>query len=534
MLRISETVFILLCCAYAAVAGFNAVTRTGDLSPDSMVYIDAALNLAQGRGLSHSHRMTHRADHMEAADRLPPVVIWAPLYPMLIAGVHTIGVPGGYAGLGISALFAGIVLLCAWGLSRKIGGAGAGMLGAALLMHLLALRYVGGHAWSETTALACFLAGCLVLIREESDQPSMAALAGLCFGLAFAARYAFFPAAALGFAACWNHRDYRTMAKRYAAYALGFMAAAAPVLARNSAYSGNPLGPARPPSHMGWMENCRHAAHTLFGHYLPLETVSSETQGMLAVVAAALIVSVILFGKRWAALRCAFRQRGFRLLSLWCLLYMVFLIAHRSMYEADPLGVRLLAPATIPLALLAAVLLRSVSGGKETFWCAIGLLLAVAAIGREGVVAARSTPQTMPGRLESSERLQWICANTTEEDLIIGDATMDIPLVCGFRQTLCFMPWDIEARHFQYDDLLCFLRKNRHRYRNVFIIIRAGLPPEPVFEAQWRAYFGDFVTDLVYGRIGACPEISHCETLEDAFVFVVRHGEQFRTVFPIN
>lgn len=524
MPRMLQVTFALLCCAYAAISGFNTVTRVWGLSPDSMVYIDAAQNLAQGRGLSHSHRMTHRADHMETADRLPPLVIWAPLYPTLIAGLHACGVPGVYAGLGISAFFAGVALLCAWDFARRVGGAGAAMLGAALLMHLLALRHIGAYAWSETTALAFFLAGCLILVHEKSCRLPVAAISGVCFGLAFAARYAFLPAAAIGFAAYWNHRDYQSMAKRYAVYTIGFMAAAAPVLARNWAYSGNLFGPARPPSSTGWMENWRYAAHTIFGHYLPLETVSSETQEMLAIVAAALVVSVLLFGKRWAALRCAFRRRGFRLLSLWCLLYLVFLIAHRSMYEADPLGVRLLAPAIIPLTLLAAVLIRSVFGGKETLWCAIGFLLAVAALGREGIAAVRSTPQTMASRLELSERFRWICANTTEEDLIIGDATMDIPLFCGFRQSLCFMPWDIKERHFQYDDLHSFLRKNRHRYRNVFIVIRAGLPPEPAFEAQWRAHFGDFVTDLVYGRLSACPEISHRETLEDAFVFRLQPG----------
>lgn len=521
--RVSLALFLALLFAYALLSGFNTVTRTGKLSPDSMAYIEAAQNLVAGRGLSLAHRMTHLREHLGDMAHLIPLGYWAPLYPLMIAGLHTLGVPGLVAGLLVSAVFSGLLLLFFFLFMRALYGSGAATFGAAALMHLEAFRYISGFAWSESAAITFLFVGCLCAAAYMPRYAFGAAAAGLCFGLAFAARYAMLPALLLGLTALWPCAGWRIAVKKLAAYALGYAAAAAPVVIRNYLRTGRLLGPARPPSSTGLLENSWMAAQTFLRHYLPLDMAEPGIQGMLMAFTVVLLLSVVLYAQRWKALRCLMSFSGGRvLLPAWIVLYTVFLVVHRSVYDADPIGVRLLAPAAIPLALFAVTLMRSILGGRDAAWCILGLILAIAALGREGRVAVETEPQTMASRLNASERLQWICENTSKDDLIIGDATMDIPLYCGFRQSLCFMPWEHDEWHLQYAVLQRFLAVNGSRYHRIFLIIRAGLRPEPFFEERWRARFGDFITDLVYGRLSDYPEIAPLASLDDAFIFTVR------------
>ncbi len=518
--------FFACCLAYLALLGYNSLTRTLNFSPDSMIYVDVAQNFAAGHGLTQSILMIHRPEHMVGDSLYVPVILWAPLYPLVIGLAAAAGAPAGAAALAIPVFFCGAVLALAHVLMRQIYGASVAWLSTACLLWLHALHLVSSYAWSETMGIAALLGAFCLLARAPAVlRLREICLAGILLGLAYATRYALLPAIVLAPLLLLRRNAARQVFVAWACLALGFFVAAGPVLARNWIVAGNPLGPPRLPSTLGFLTNLEHAYTGTVRAYLPDTILSGRNQERVFYSLLAIGAGGMLFRRRIRPLAEAMIAGKRWLLPAWTFGYLAFLVLYRTVQHTDPIGPRLLVPALVTGVMLAAAWSIAALGIKPLVTRYAALALAVLACVHEAGMAIATPPTTLAARRDASARLRWITDNTGENDLIIGDSTMEIPLYCGFRRTVCFMPWLVEERHPRYEVLRDFLKRRGGDFRRVFIVIRAGLPDDPGAEAQWQRYFGPFITDLIYGRLAAYPGIRLDKRAENFYVFSIDCAE---------
>ncbi len=151
----------------------------------------------------------------------------------------------------------------------------------------------------------------------------------------------------------------------------------------------------------------------------------------------------------------------------------------------------------------------------------IALVLIALAFLREASEIRSTPPQRIEATISASERLQWVCDNTTPDDLIIGDRIYDLPLFCGRRQGLCFFPDTDPKHHLRAGILQRFLRDRVGKFDQCYLVIGRVTYDDANFEKQWRALCGGFLTDLIYGRAETWPGIREVVRLDDAYVFEV-------------
>jgi len=171
LLMISAVILILSCTRYGVGIG-----------SDGVVYIGAARNLIEGRGVSW----------ISAGNELRPLVIFGPLYPSILAGLGLLGVDplvGARwlnAGLfGINVILVGAILY--W-FAKEVWLA---LLGSLLVLFSRVLFGVHSSVLSESLFFPLLLVGVLLLTNylEQGKRWYLVASA-LVLGLAYLARYA--------------------------------------------------------------------------------------------------------------------------------------------------------------------------------------------------------------------------------------------------------------------------------------------------------------------------------------------------------
>jgi len=503
---------------FLALFAYNSLSRSLNFSPDSMGYVDVAQNLAQGRGLNQSSLMTHKPEHMQSDRTLNPFVTWGPLYPILIAALHLAGIPLSVAALLIPMLASGLLLLLIFLFLYFSYSRETALLAISLLLLTSPLRHISLFAWSETTGILFLFVGlCLIVSGHERNYTLWA---GIAFGLAYATRFALLPAIFIGILFLIVQKP-KHCTKDILLLLLGFLVITFPIFWRNIMYTGHLLGPPRPPSTIGLLSNLHCLYIVLCQQYLDKEIFESGNQIRLALSAFVLLLGISILKKRVRTVLTVLLSPPILLLGLWSFGYMAFLVLYRTRYSIDPIDLRLLSPAMIPLLIIFAALAAcAFQIGPKFSWTLLFITLAIL-IAQQFMVTINTPPDSLEARSNTSERLKWIEANTSEKDLIIGDSTMDIPLYCGFRHSLCFVPSNNEVYHPSFEQIQTYLNRHCSEFNRIFIIIRAGLPAEPMFEPRWNAYFGPFITNLVFGRLSQYPFITPLNPLKDAFIFQI-------------
>ncbi len=512
----------LLAALYLGLLVANSLTRLQHFSPDSMVYVDVAQNLAAGRGLSQSVVVAYMPAHLDTAPLSPPLTTWAPLYPIAIAGLHGLGLDCRIAALLLAALGYAAVLGLAFHLTSRLFGVPAACLGAGFMALHFPLHLAATYAWSESLALALLLAGFCTLPRPGRPLRYPAAwafLGGLCFGLAFAARYALLPAGFVFplFLLFSRHQPGRW--RSFLAWLGGYAPAAGAVLLRNLVVSGRLFGPPRPVSQTGLLENLRLAFETVSQLYLPYERFSMGFQWRLLLCLCLVVIAAAVLRRRVPALIEAFKGRPQAVLTAWFLGYTAFLLVYRSLYKTDPVGPRLLLPALVPLLVVGTGAIARVLSGYRYLPIAAGLLMLAGAFAGECHTWRSLSAKSLDAALEESERLRWIRDKTTEQDLIVGDSTMDIPMYCGFRHSIAVFPEASPEQHLAYADLEAFAARHDGRLGSIYLVFRGGETAGQIFADVFRSHFGPFVGDLMEGRLDNYPGIRPVAVLEDAHVF---------------
>ncbi|HEX9443313.1 MAG TPA: glycosyltransferase family 39 protein, partial [Candidatus Binatia bacterium] len=176
---------VLVCGAPALLAAaviFYATAAAVGVTPDAVVYLDAAAHLARGEGYT---------GFKIGAPEPGPVVHYPPLYPFVLSlGVRLGLAPPEAARFLGAALFAANTLLIGLVVFRATGSTKSSFLGAFLAATSIALIEIHSAAWSEPLFLFLALTG-LFLTGAALEKNDWRALVpgALALGGAWLTRY---------------------------------------------------------------------------------------------------------------------------------------------------------------------------------------------------------------------------------------------------------------------------------------------------------------------------------------------------------
>lgn len=528
-MRISKKfAFLLVIIAgiafYLAVFSFNSHTRNGQFSPDSMNYVDVAKNIATGKGIAQSTLGFNQAYLFDGNSKIPaPFTSQAPLYPLLIAQLGRIGFSFKDAALLIPAAAYGAILLLAFLLSRNLYGKRTALLSLAFLLFYYPLTLISRSAWSESVAAVFLLLSFYLLVRSCQFAGiraivTSALFSGLSAGLVFSTRYALFPLIFIGI--LFLARELRDSRLRLAAlfsYITGALLPIVLVLVHNL-FSAGYLMPPILPSNRSWPENAVDAIAATFGNYCGKE--GWEIQAEIAVALIAVSVIVLTVQRRTRELAIVFVRQRHYLLTLWFLVFSVFMVYQRTVQHFDRLETRLLFPAGIVLILLiAALLVKAVDPWvKSSAVFQVILVLAILVASVQQVQITKDEPvMNVSAQLAKSDRFNWVADHTTNSDLIVGDDTIDITFFYGRTASVSFSDYPFTV-HLTYENLKGFTDNNCNSYQHIYIVLR-NYHSWPLDRQLYL--FGQFITDVRESRLDAYPGIVLVIHLRDSDVFEV-------------
>jgi len=502
---------------YVGLFVFNMATRIGRFSPDSMNYVNVARNIAEGNGITQS-TLGFNQPQVNPDDDIPaPLIAHPPLYPLLISSVTRIGVSAPVGALLVSATGLALIFVLVFNLAARLYGENVALTSMGLLLFYAPLRYIAGFAWSDPVAIALMLS-CLLLLVTKSSAGTLVFIAGFLGGLAFATRYAFFPLLPVGAAFLIISSPSARRIKNVCLYGFAFALVAGSVWGHNFVAKGSWMPPSqRAPADLS--ETIVAAFRSIFGRYL----IGLSPRLQFGLFAVSLLVCAISLFKYGIVRRTReiFLANNRYLLLAWSLTYLVFIVAQRSAWffgedRANEM-LRIAAPAGIVLLICwASLLINSLKVPLAGITIIVVLLLSLS-IWHEARVMTQVPRFDLQQQVRYFPRLAWIAAHTSNADLIIGEDTVDIPFFLSGRRTLSFSPHPI-TEYATYELIESYSRRHCALYENIFII----LPNHGLSEEQWRALYGNFFADLIFGQFEKYPAITLVQQLEDASVFKVQ------------
>ncbi len=342
----------MLAAAGAALT-LVATYRGPGLSPDSVNYLAAGINLADGRGL-------------RALDD-GPLTTLAPALPVVTAvGERTIGSAPLAARLANVVSLVGIVVLVHEHLRRMVTSVRLRLVVTAIVAVSPVVLGVSKMAWTETAFIAVVLAFLLVLASAAARPPvrptTLVVLAGIA-ATSFFIRYAGLVLVLCGaIVIAWTHRQRAGAALAKAAMFAG-IASVPPALwmLRNREVDGTLLG-TRPESPDSVPDVARRLVETLGGWVVPIEDLPRSV--LLAVGTTAVVaIGVVATAASRSGARAGTRPTppaagGHRFASThltFVAVYVGYLAAAQLVATFDPVNARLLSPVYPSALLLGAV-----------------------------------------------------------------------------------------------------------------------------------------------------------------------------------
>lgn len=516
--NLTSWVILIAAIIYFALFGFNLVTRTGRFSPDSMNYVNVARNILAGKGITQP-TLGFNQPRFSANAKLPtPLVAEAPLYPLMIAAVGQTGTSTIKSALLVSAVGSATVFFLVYLLAAALYDKNVALVAVGFLLFYHPWRRVTGYAWSEPIGIAFVLLSLFLLAKSPLGKRTLHLfVAGFVTGLAFATRYALLPLVCAGVIFLLvNSRPYKRKLLNVGLYLLGFGIPAGLVLGRNLLVSGS-LMPSFNAFGIGLKEDINAIIKALLDGYAG--AAAPRLQALLFGILLLLFFTVIFARRdRQSYAGQLFFADSRYLLPLWSFGYLIFLVVIRSSVDLEDVR-RLVVPAGITLTVLwSALVVRAI---KPTgAWIKPLVLVLLLFLITTETRLWMTTPLLDPlGVVQGSQRLTWIARNTSEQDLIIGDDTMDVPFFLNRGLTISFSPYPNTDRP-TYEGIMAYCRNHCNDYSNIYLILSSY----STTEEQWRADYGDFFADLVFGRPENYPDVIPLQQLDDASVFKVRCG----------
>jgi hypothetical protein len=324
-------------------------TRTGPgLSQDSVSYLSTARSFGAGNGL--------------VSFTGEPLTLFPPGLPVVLGAAEAIGWRAENAAVALNALCAALVVLGAYVLARWCGLGRAGALAAAAFTSV-STATVGVFAWLWTEPLftVLVLAVLLILVRliriGRVGWGSAVGVAAMV-SAATTVRYIGLVLVAVAALGTWlalreaePRRRWRWTLIVSAASAIGLIA----VALRNLTAGSGPLGERYPGTRT--MEGAFKATVDVLGSY-----VAPPAATMLTAEAGVVVGLIILIGA-WIAVMG--RDRPIVLLAGFGLLYIVAIVWSQAATRLDTASTRLLAPAFVPLLVIAIYGIRAIVAGMR-------------------------------------------------------------------------------------------------------------------------------------------------------------------------
>ena len=358
--------------AMSALAFFSILWLTPfgmSATGDSVSYVGAARNVADGRGISRP----------TGGGAVKPLTHFPPLYPLTLAVFETVGMDSIDAARWLgAALFAANVLLVGISVTAATGSAIGALVGS--LFVLLSPIMIRLHVWilSEPLYLALLSGAFLLLSRftKTRDRRFLAA-GGVIIGLAFATRYVGIAAVGTaGLAFLWMGKgEWRRSIKDTALLLMLGMGPMVAWMVRNLVVAGTATN-RRLTWHPIPVSFLKRPFSIVWDWLLPFPFTYAALYGMIALCV--ILLAVVLYRRR-VSLGLAIPPRGpadlaspgmVTLHGLHMLVYTVLLVVSISLLDAStPIDDRTTAPLYISFLILGVVLgVQTCRSSARTHW----------------------------------------------------------------------------------------------------------------------------------------------------------------------
>ena len=498
---------------YFTLIGFNSVTRTGRFSPDSMNYVNVSRNIAAGKGITQPTVGFNQPRFR--LDEKPPSAFTAqaPLYPILIALVSYTGLRPEYGALLLSSVAYALVFLLVHHVAAALYNDTVALTAVSVLLLDERLRSIADFAWTDGLGIG-FVLLALWLLASPRRDPWILLCAGLAAGLAFATRYAHLPLlGAGGVFLLIASQPWRCKLTHAALYVGGGAIPAGLVWARNLLVGGAAM-----PSFLS--DNSPAAVNAMSVFRAFFEDYYGVSSPFPFVLLGALLVAISFSPAARQRLGPNLQEivwsRRRSILLLWLAAFLGFLIVGRS-YSHFDIDARVVAPAGVVMIVLwSAVAVQALRiPGRWIRWFVFSLL--AVGIWREALVTGRTRPFDLQDTVRSSEQLTWIANYTTNQDLIIGDDTIDIPFYLQRDATVSFSPYP-HTDYPTHEKVVAYSRKHCGEYRKIYLILHRSDQPEP----EYRRRYGEFFADVMYGRGAKYPELTAVGHMRNGLIHEIR------------
>lgn len=350
-------------------------------SPDSMHYLSVPRHVLAGEGVTHFNGN--------------PVVLWAPLYPLLLAPVYAFGDLIGtephmllLMRVANALLFAAVIGVSARLFARCIRSRALVVIATAAVIIAYPLIFVASFLWTELPFVLLVLVFMLVLLRFL-EQPGRGAFAILVVLAALSAllRYPGVVVIGVGGLAilAWMPGQRLLARVRWAAgFGVGASVPLLAVLARNHHLTGTLMG-TRPGPGRPLRTNLNHTYEVVRAWFLPESVeIGYYRAGAVLLVLAAVGIAWVVRRHGRAAPRAIVGALPLPVV-LWVVVYPATFIVSETLYDLTPIDDRYLAPVYVFVILLVFMLLdalvqwarESGSGPRRAF---AGALIALAAL----------------------------------------------------------------------------------------------------------------------------------------------------------
>jgi len=211
---------------------------------------------------------------------------------------------------------------------------------------------------------------------------------------------------------------------------------------------------------------------------------------------------------------------GAALLATFGVVYTIFLVIQRTHSYIDPIGPRCMLPASIVFVMLFAAFVVRATGVNLARLAAAGSVIGILLIAYEVHTTIVTPVYSAEREVAASERLTWVQKNTTDDDLIIGQDSVDIPFYLGRTVAVSYSPFPF-TEVLPYDKTLQLCQRFKPLYARVLLVIPLHPTPNERPDTNWMSRLGPFIDAANFGQFEAYPAISPLAVLKDGRVFQV-------------
>lgn len=506
-------IYPLLAILFVLISA-NSVIRNYEFSYDSINYLQVANNIANGKGITGTAIGFNQSLNLDSDPSIPsPYIAQPAVYPILLAAFIQMGISALNAARVVSLVSITAILAGLYGFYWLVGKRSVAWLPLLFLAWFAPFREVIGFAWTEPLALAFLIWSLLIyLVHDRYPHWWLFPLSGFLAGMAAGTRFVIALLFVVYLVDLFVQRHpIKEIIKRSTLLFTAGAVTIVPTIIYNFISSGRIL-PAQLPTEKTFWVNLTDVFTAIFSQ------VFYKFNLLLCIG----LVFLLLVG--WILIRRSGQVFGkidpikwhyLRLLIFWCTGYLVVLLIQRSITFFSPLNSRILIMITVWM-LLGLCLWLVILYQKKQIWLNVFcLLLCLVAIASETYTLFTIPVMDPIVELASSPRIKWLKKHTSEQDLIIGDNSVDVALILG-NPSISFSA-EPYTYPLEYVPLVRYLDRHCGEYPQMYMAIQHLVHRGTEYDKK----FGAFIADLAVGRNEGYPEFTRIKSPDDLVVYQV-------------